>query len=185
MGGTAHPTLPRTRFRRCGIHVLVAAALVLAPSAVATWAMACVPQPAIVVQPRAYGPAGARVEVVGENFAPTAVEIRWNGVDAEMLAEATGPSFTTEIRVPHHPDGLYTLLAVVRGRQGEVLDTARTPFLVRPSGVTGRAPPEERTKPSPASATSPYAMLVGAGGAAVAAASIAGRRRRGRTRSSP
>jgi len=54
---------------------VLAVAASLSPAA-AAWA--CVPQPTITsIEPRASGPAGAQVTVVGNNFDPAPVEIRW------------------------------------------------------------------------------------------------------------
>ena len=126
------------RSRRARLVVALVGLVALGAGAPA-WA--CVPQPFIVVQPQASGASGTEVEVVGTNFDPGPAEIRWNGLDGALLAKAEGPSFAATITVPDDAEGLYTLIALSRGAQGEVIGTARAAF-----AVTG----EDQATPPPA-----------------------------------
>lgn len=97
----------------------------------ATAGWACVPQPIITsVQPRASGAPDDRVTVVGENFEPVPVEIRWNATDGPLLEKATGPTFSVAVRIPNGDPGLYTLIALSRQTSGAVIGTARAAFQV-------------------------------------------------------
>lgn len=96
-----------------------------------TGGWACVPQPIITsVQPQASGAPGIRVTVVGENFEPVPVEIRWNATDGPLLGKATGPTFSVAVQIPEGEPGLYTLIALSRQTSGGVIGTARAAFQV-------------------------------------------------------
>jgi hypothetical protein len=158
---------------RHGLVVVVVVVLTLAGTGAR--ALACVPQPYILVQPRASGPAGATVEIVGANFEMDEAELRWNGLDGVLLAKASGSSFSTSVTIPDEPEGLYTLLAISRGAQGEIFEVARTPFSVTSTGLDDA----EESSPSPteSGSSSPVlpmlagaglVVLAGAGGAVIA-----------------
>lgn len=91
-------------------------------------AWACVPQPALSVQPLGSGPPGSRLTIEGANFDGGRVELRWNGLDGPLLGSGTGGSFTVPITIPDVPDGLYTLVALERRQDGSVGGVARAPF---------------------------------------------------------
>lgn len=158
-----------------------------AATAAGSVAWACVPQPYIVVQPRASGPVGAQVQVVGDNFERSTAELRWNGLDGQLLGKANGPTFSLNVTIPNHEAGLYSLLAISRGAQGEVGSIARAAFSVtgidepvaEEGGATSEARgQEERSSSSPVPAMVVGGALVVAGGAAGAAmARLSGRRR--------
>lgn len=165
--------------------------VVVATVGVAAVAWACVPQPYLVVQPRASGAVGDEVEVVGENFDPGPVEVRWNALDGELLGKAAGPSFAAKVIVPEDEAGLYSLLAISRGPQGQVVGIARVAFSltgaepgVAPAGDAsgaGAGGSGSGTGDSSSSPIAPMAFgaaLVAAGGAAGAGAMRwSGRRR--------
>jgi hypothetical protein len=140
-------------------------------------ALACVPQPYILVYPHASGPGGTTVDVVGANFEMDEAELRWNALDGALLAKASGNSFSTNITIPDEPEGLYTLLAISRGAQGEIFEVARTPFAVTSKGVGAKEGPPSAQSPTesrsmnlvvPMLAGAGLVLLAGAGGAAVA-----------------
>lgn len=104
---------------------------VAAGSVAGATAWACVPQPIITsLQPRASGVPGDRVTVVGENFEPAPVEIRWNATDGPLIEKASGPTFSVAVRIPDGEPGLYTLIALSRQTSGAVIGTARAAFQV-------------------------------------------------------
>lgn len=158
-----------------------------AASAAGSAAWGCVPQPYIVVQPRASGPAGAQVEVVGDNFERGTAEIRWNGLDGELLGKTNGPTFSLTVTIPDHAAGLYSLLAISRGAQGEVGSVVRAAFSLtsvdqpvvdepRPTSPTGGQSEDSSSSAVPGMVVG--GALVAAGGAAGAAmVRFAGRRR--------
>lgn len=151
---------------------------------------ACVPQPNILVQPRASGPAGTEVEVKGENFGAASAEVRWNAVDGTLLAKANGPSFAAHVVVPADvAPGLYTLVVLLRGPQAELVDAVRSPFEVTGTAVPATTPARAATEPStPGSSSSPVgAGLTGAAIALVAglAGTRVGRSRERRSSGSP
>lgn len=153
-----------------------------------TRAFACVPQPNILVQPSASGPSGTHVDVVGENFGPGGTEVRWNAVDGPLLGKADGPSFSKSIVIPDVAAGLYTLLAVLRGGQGEVLDAVRAPFQVTAPETqpnTVRRPPVKASAQADSSSDTVPAMAAGAGIALFAAFSGAAVARARRDRRNP
>ncbi|HSH60049.1 MAG TPA: hypothetical protein VK988_10490, partial [Acidimicrobiales bacterium] len=119
-------------------------------------AWACVPQPAVLVQPRSSGAAGTEVTVIGRGFGDSRAEIRWNAFDGELLGALPGPDFTTDVTIPQAPTGLYTLVVIVRGPDGAVANTVRAPFEVVEAGspATSAAglPDSPATGPSPAPA---------------------------------
>lgn len=159
---------------------LALAALVL-ELFIASGAWACVPQPIIFVQPRASGPPGSQVTVDGQNFESSRAEIRWNAFDGPLLAAATGPNFSASITIPPAPDGLYTLIALIREASGGIGGVTRAAFqVVGPDGVkAGAAPVTSRARAS--SGVSPALAAVG-GGALVALGGLGGlalTRRRG------
>jgi len=170
-----------------GIAGLVGAAA----TATGSVAWGCVPQPYIVVQPRASGPAGAQVEVIGDNFEGGAVEIRWNRLDGDLLGKANGPTFSVTVTIPDQTEGLYSLLAISRGAQGEVGSIARAAFSVTGVGqqvVAEERPPSDLPRQDEGSSSSPIpAMLAGGalvaagGGAGAAAARFSSRRRAARS----
>lgn len=161
-------------------HVLIGLVVLLALSIGAAQALACVPMPYVLIQPRASGPPGTTVDVVGSNFETEVTEVRWNALDGALLAKASGSSFSASVTIPDDPEGLYTVLAISRGAQGEVLDVARTPFAVTSRNPGAQATPAPAPSPPEPSSPSPVPpMLVGAGlvAAAGAGGALVARRR--------
>ncbi|MDQ3825084.1 MAG: hypothetical protein M3325_04810, partial [Actinomycetota bacterium] len=100
-----------------GVFASVAVIAVVLAARPPGWA--CVPQPLVSVLPRASAPPGGRVTV--QALAVTGVqEVRWNSVDGPKLADAVGPSFSTDVTVPDVPDGLYTIIVLERRPDGSV-----------------------------------------------------------------
>lgn len=137
---------------------------VAATVAAASSAWACVPQPIIAsIQPRSSGAAGSEVTVLGENFDPGVVELRWNGADGTLLGKAAGPAFAQAVTIPPAEDGLYVIIALTRDRGGGVSGTARASF-----AVTGGAPAASAAsraadpRPAPSNVTTAPVLLAGA-----------------------
>lgn len=100
-------------------------------------AWACVPGASlagVTVQPRSSGPAGSTVTLEGFNFIPGAVEVRWNTLDGTTMGTATGPSFSSSVKIPPAGPGLYIVLVLSRQPDGSVADIVRTPFEVTGEG---------------------------------------------------
>lgn len=135
----------------------------------------CVPQPYLLVQPRSSGPAGTEVEVRGTNFEVGPPEIRWNGLDGALLGKASSPEFTLTVTIPEAGEGLYSLVAVSRGPQGQVAGVTRSAFAVTGQGSTTttttppQPPPTRRPETTQVPAMLVGAALTAAGGAAGAA----------------
>jgi len=128
---------PRSSLQRFWLVACCALAPLLV---VASVAWACTPQATIGVQPAA-ALSGSAVAVEGADFSSGGpVEIRWNSASGPLLATATGPEFSADIRIPDVPPGVYTVLAVGRDQQGNVVGYARTSFKVEP-------PPEIALQP--------------------------------------
>lgn len=148
---------------------LVAAFLALV-LALAGLAWACVPQPYIVLRPLASASAGTKVTVEGQNFAGDRHEIRWNGVEGELLATASGAYFSVPFTVPSASPGMYSLVAMSREPGGTVGNVATASFEVSGPG-SQRSAPRAPGKPAKvddgAAGTTPDAFVMGmAGGAA-------------------
>ncbi|MEX2289761.1 MAG: hypothetical protein WD794_05470 [Mycobacteriales bacterium] len=146
----------------------MAAVGLLLSMAVAATAWACVPQPTIVaVQPRASGPAGGQVTVLGDNFDGAPVEIRWNGLQGALLGTGNGPSFSIPITVPDGEPGLYVLTALSRQPGGGVGGTARASFQIEAGDGAGgaAATPGSHEEDGPAAAAGPAASSLVAGAA--------------------
>lgn len=112
------------------------------------------PNALVVVQPQPSGPPGVRVDVVGLGFDPgQRVEIRWDGVDGQLLGQTVGPDFTTQMTVPDASSGLHTLVVLSRDANGVLGTATSTGFLV---GGDGQSPPDQQQAPAvPASGASP------------------------------
>lgn len=150
-------------------------------------ASACVPQPLVTLQPRESGPAGSEVTVNAVSVAGEA-EIRWNGTDGPLLAKATGPAFSTPMKVPDAEPGLYAVVVLERTRSGSVGSTARASFLVTGpdsdpgtgSAAPGRpgAPPETVASPPGDSSADddgvPIGVALAAGGGLAVLGGIGG-----------
>lgn len=136
----------------------------LAAAVVGPAAWACVPQPYLLVEPRSSGPPGTKVEVVGTNFEAGPPEIRWNGIDGTLLGKASSPQFSLTVAIPDDDEGLYALVAVSRGPQGQVTGVTRAAFAVtRTKSATTRTTSSPRARSTDRSSSSPVpAMLLGA-----------------------
>ena len=115
--------------------------LLAAIGATGAAAWACVPQPLVSVQPKASGPPGSEVTVVTQAVAGPA-EVRWNATDGPLLAKGIGsPNLSVKAKVPDVPEGLYTIVVVMREPGGADGSTGRAAFLVTGSqGPGGNAP---------------------------------------------
>lgn len=102
----------------------------------AAGAYGCVPQPFILVHPRASATPGTEVRVDGQLFSNgSKIEIRWNATDGPQLATAQSADFSVPITIPSAPAGLYTVVALTRSQAGVQGEVARAAFQ-----VTGGAP---------------------------------------------
>jgi len=85
----------------------------------ASVAWACTSQPRIFALGSHDAPPGSDVRVSGQAVAPQgAVEVRWNGVEGPVLAQATADangSFSVVARIPEATPGVYTIIAVAGG----------------------------------------------------------------------
>lgn len=125
------------------------------------------------------------MEVAGTNFEAGPPEIRWNAVDGTLLGKAQSPEFKLTVTVPDDEEGLYSLVAVSRGAQGQVTGVARTSFAVtgtapRTGAAAAPAPAPAPPAPESGSGTSPLpAMALGAAltGAGVVGGAALTRRR--------
>ncbi|MGH2810401.1 MAG: hypothetical protein ACRDIA_05915 [Actinomycetota bacterium] len=83
------------------------------------------------------GSAGAATTVKGGSFNPGEVQIRWNSPDGPLVATASGPSFSTELKVPSWGEaGTHYLVAIQRDASGTIVGKGSTAF-----EVVGAAPP--------------------------------------------
>lgn len=116
--------------------VVALAALVLVGLAGVAWA--CTPHATLTPVGIASGPSGSLVPMAGKATTQEAVELRWDGVDGQLVgqvpvSEIDGGEFATEITVPEVDPGVYSIVAV-NGDRG----VARAAFEV----TAGSAPPE-------------------------------------------
>lgn len=144
--------------------------------AVVLWgglAFACVPGPFVSVEPQASGVAGSTVEVVGVRFEAGPVEVRWNAIEGDLLARATGPEFRSDVVVPAGAkDGLYSIVALTRLGDGRVAYVTGVSFQVVGSGSgkgssTGAVDHRVGASPSKRSDGSTPLALVAVGGVGV------------------
>lgn len=126
---------------------------------------ACVPQPQVFVRPYASGPSGAQVTVEGLNFSAGDAEVRWNGLDGDLLASAAGGQFSLPVTIPQAEPGLYVVTALTRDNEGVVNTSAVASFQVTgPTGAVALPPSSTNTRSDPpdrpASSTTPGALAV-------------------------
>lgn len=123
------------RVRSGLLCLIVAAAGVQVLSWTASWG--CVPLRSLVsVGPTSSGPAGSSVSVNGLGFGDGTIEVRWNGLEGQRLAEATGPDFSVPVVIPQVPDGMYQLIVLSRETDKGVATSGSASFLVSSSPVT-------------------------------------------------
>lgn len=146
----------------------VAIAVIASATVVSGRAWGCVPQPYVVLEPRASGAAGTTVSVVGQNFGPGATELRWNGIGGPLLTKATGASFSVPLVIPSATEGVYTLVALSRSPDGGISSAVPIAFQVTgsgPSQATRSTLFNESDRPSSALlAGGSAALLIGAVG---------------------
>lgn len=99
-------------------------------------AWGCVPQPFLSISPLASGPVGAQVTVYGTDFGSGDVEIRWNGVQGSLLAEAAGDEFSMPVTIPEAPVGLYLMVGLIRDGNGNVTQKGAASFEVTEAART-------------------------------------------------
>lgn len=139
------------------LRVLVLTSLLFAActfGSVGTAAAVEQPDAFVVVQPQPSGPPGVRVDVVGLGFGPgQRVEIRWDGVDGQLLGQTVGADFTTQMTVPDASAGLHTLVVLSRDANGLLGTATSTGFLVNRND---QSPTDQQQAPkAPASGDAP------------------------------
>lgn len=162
---------PRRRAAALGAVALCTAIVVVLWSATLGWA--CVPQPLVWVEPASSGPAGSEVEVHALSLSGGQAEVRWNGIDGEVLATGGGSELSETMTIPDAPPGLYSIILIERDANGAVGASGRAAFLVTDpsgpsepdSGETGTAVGDDAPAPqsSSSSLSAPVAWLGGAG----------------------
>ncbi len=135
-------------FRASGLSIVagITALVMTSPLGVVGSAWACVPQPRLVMlSPMASGPAGTRITVEGVGFdtPPNSIDVRWNSATGAQLGVASGPSFSLDVTIPSAEPGLYRIIVLSRGPDGNIGNTGAASFQ-----VTGAAP---ATSPAPES----------------------------------
>ncbi len=130
----------RRVFRSSGLRIVASITALAAAGllAVVGHAWACVPQARLVVlSPMASGPAGARITVEGVGFdaPPNTIDVRWNSATGPPLGVASGPTFSLDITIPSAEPGLYRIIVLSRGPDGNIGNTGAASFQ-----VTGAAP---------------------------------------------
>lgn len=177
-----------SRFRSIGGGLVAAVLTVVLAGAGLAWA--CVPQPYIVLRPLASAPAGTMVTVEGQNFAGDRHEIRWNGIEGDLLTTASGAYFSVPFTVPAASPGVYSLVAMTREAGGTVGNVATASFEVTGPGskTSGSHLPDQPAKAEHGAAgTTPDPFVTGMAGGAVtvglagSVAVLARRRRSTRT----
>lgn len=124
-------------------------------------------QTLLYVRPQPSGPPGSEVVLVGFGFdEDKPIEVRWASADGRQVGAAVGPDFSLSIAIPQVDPGLYSLVAVSRGANGELGTAARADFLVT---ATGSSAPADKLDPTStvaapgsaeaASRTSPYLVV--------------------------
>ncbi len=136
-------------------------------------AWACVPQARLVMlSPMASGPAGARITVEGVGFdaPPNRIDVRWNSATGPQLGEASGPTFSLDVTIPPAGPGLYSIIVLSRGPDGNIGNTGAASFQVTGSAAAGSpAPPSgsaksaEEEQDSGSSARVVFGLAVGGG----------------------
>lgn len=112
------------------VRASLAAGLIAIVLAAATGASACFPLPVLSVQPRASGPAGARVTVSGVDMGEGATEVRWNAIDGPLLGRGGVDTFNVEVTIPQAADGVYAIVALARRTDDSIGVKVVTPFQV-------------------------------------------------------
>jgi hypothetical protein len=131
----------------------VFATVILAGSA--AWACSPARGAAISSQPQS-GLAGTQVSISGAEFAAAStgksgvVEIRWNGVGGTLLAETAGPDFSQTITIPNVAANVYTINAIQRDLEGNIIANAATAFAVTTPGAPAPSAPTASTPADPA-----------------------------------
>lgn len=106
------------------------------PLSMAAAAYGCaLPKTLLVIGSRSSGPPGSEVMVQGIGLAEAPVELRWNATDGPTLTTTSGPDFRMPVTIPQVEDGLYSVVAVARLRDGGISNLASTPFQVQRSAL--------------------------------------------------
>lgn len=121
-------------------RVVVGAFLFALACGFASSSWACVPEPLVFVRPQASGAAGTQVTIEGVNFGPGESEVRWNGLQGQRLATASGTSFSVPATIPESSPGLYLLTVLTRDDDGAINKTAVVSFQVLSSNPPAPAP---------------------------------------------
>ncbi len=115
-------------------------------------AWACVPQARMVMlSPMASGPAGARITVEGVGFdaPPNHIDVRWNTATGPQLGEASGPTFSLDVTIPPAGPGLYRIIVLSRGPDGNIGNTGAASFQVTDGAGAGSPSPPSVPANSP------------------------------------
>lgn len=115
-------------------RICLLGAVLLAPAVVAaSLAWACIPGSSVTVRPDS-GLPGATATVAGSGFPPGTVEVRWDTSDGPVVALATGPSFSTQFRIPEAATrGVHYLVATGSAPGGAFVSTPTVFHVVSPS----------------------------------------------------
>jgi hypothetical protein len=161
------------------------------------WACTSLAAPALSVNGQPTGPSGGTASVSGSGFCDGAhnchtaggpIEMRWNGVQGQLLTQVNGGSFSNvQFKIPQVANDTYVITAVQHGiGSSEVVATASAPFTVSTiaapgvqgyqgpgaaNGTTPSAPLTTTTRPGPNGSTT--VVIVRPGQAAVAAPVLA------------
>lgn len=94
--------------------------------------------------------------------------MRWDAPDGPRLGGATGPDFSTRVRIPKVPGGLYTLIVLERQQDGSIGNAASAPFEVTDGeragegrGPAGGNGPSSGSRPAGSSEPSWPALAAG------------------------
>jgi hypothetical protein len=92
------------------------------------------------------GLADSPVIVDGSDFAEGPVKLHWGSEKGPLLGTATGPAFSTDIKIPQTSPGAYAVHAVGYDKEGHVVGRDSSPFEVT---VASTQPPPPSPWPSP------------------------------------
>lgn len=124
----------------CKRGILSAGLCLIAGLASVSAAWACTYQPSLFAPSAVAGPRGTEVTVTGQNaLAGRQLEIRWNGVRGDRLAEVAADDtgrFSARVTVPEVAPGVYYFVAV-----SEDAGIARSAFEVTSSSAAADAAP--------------------------------------------
>jgi len=136
--------MTRRRYRSLCLGAFGALA---AMTAFAGLAWACTPQAYLELGSSSVSTEGSTVTVTGTRFISGPVQIRLDSDSGPALATATGPDFTTTVKLPKLKRGVYYVYATAVQSDG-------TEFTPKPRKMKAKAPPN-RSEPLPSSEPTP------------------------------